>query len=160
MRTKGSRQEENVQRISIAGPEPPDPPRELKAVGTPRKRSITLSWKKPLRYGDDVQMYTVISLVLLFVVSLLSLSKPYKLISLHFFADDNPNPEVNQMLKSTLLFALSSLSANPIQEGSIAAPAQIEKGRHWWIHGGIHLDLLYIEVSTGAVRCRENYCQL
>ena len=43
--------------ILIAGP---GPPRELK-VGTPRKRSITLSWKKPQRYGDDVQMYTVIS---------------------------------------------------------------------------------------------------
>ncbi|XP_074611771.1 uncharacterized protein LOC141866210 isoform X4 [Acropora palmata] len=45
--------------IVTARPDPPDPPRELKAVGTPRKRSITLSWKKPLRYGDDVQMYTV-----------------------------------------------------------------------------------------------------
>ncbi|XP_074611775.1 uncharacterized protein LOC141866211 isoform X2 [Acropora palmata] len=36
----------------------PGPPRELK-VGTPRKRSITLSWEKPQRYGDDVQIYTV-----------------------------------------------------------------------------------------------------
>ena len=60
--------------ISIAGP---GTPRELK-VGSPRKRSITLSWKKPQRYGDDVQMYTVISLLLLFVASLLSLSKHYK----------------------------------------------------------------------------------
>ena len=136
--------------ISIAGP---GPPRELKEIGTPRKRSITLSWKKPQRYGDDVQMYTVISLLLLFVACLLSFSKPYKLISLHFFSDDNPNPELNQMLKSTLLFALSGLSGNPIRGGNIAAPAQIEKGRHWWIHGRIHLDLLYIEVSTGAGRC-------
>ena len=142
--------------ISIVGP---GPPRELK-VGNSSKRSITLSWKKPQPFGDDVQMYTVISWLLLFVASLLSLCKPYKLISLRFFSDDNPNLEGNQMLKSTLLFALSRLSANPIRVGSIAAPAQIEKGRHWWIHGSIHLDLLYLEVATGAGRCSEKYCQL
>ncbi|XP_044164304.1 uncharacterized protein LOC114948378 [Acropora millepora] len=34
-------------------------PRDVKA-GTPSKRSVTLSWKKPLLYGDNVQMYTVI----------------------------------------------------------------------------------------------------
>ena len=94
------------------------------------------------------------------MASLLSLSKPYELISLHFFPDDNPNPEVNQMLKSTLLFALSGLSAKPIRGDNIAAPAQMEKGRHRWIHGSIHLDLLYLEVSTGVGRCGENYCQL
>ena len=142
--------------ISIAGP---GPPLELK-VSTPGKRSITLSWKKPQGYGDDVQMYTVISLLLLFVASLLSLSLPYKLTSLHFFSDDNHNPELNQMLKSTLLFALSSLSGNRIRGGNIAAPAQIEKGRHWWIHWRVHLDLLYFEVATGAGRCSENYCPL
>ncbi|XP_067027507.1 receptor-type tyrosine-protein phosphatase T-like isoform X2 [Acropora muricata] len=46
-------------KITTTGPDLPDPPLELKEVGTPRKRNITLSWKKPLRYGDDVQMYTV-----------------------------------------------------------------------------------------------------
>ncbi|XP_015752901.1 PREDICTED: Down syndrome cell adhesion molecule homolog isoform X1 [Acropora digitifera] len=37
----------------------PGPPRDVK-VGTASKRSVALSWKKPLRYRDDVQMYTVI----------------------------------------------------------------------------------------------------
>ncbi|XP_067027638.1 uncharacterized protein, partial [Acropora muricata] len=46
-------------KITTTGPDPPDPPRELKEVGAPSKRSITLSWKKPQRYRDDVQMYTV-----------------------------------------------------------------------------------------------------
>ena len=142
--------------ISIAGP---GPPLELK-VSTPGKRSITLSWKKPQGYGDDVQMYTVISLLLLFVASLLSLGKPYKLTSLHFFSDDNHNPELNQMLKSALFFALSSLSGNRIRGGNIAAPAQIEKGRHWWIRRRVHLDLLYLEVATEGGRCSENYCPL
>ena len=50
---------------SVAGPVPPS---DVK-VGTPSKRSVTLSWKKPLRYGDDVQMYTVINLLLLFVAN-------------------------------------------------------------------------------------------
>ena len=45
-------------------------PRDVKA-GTPSKRSLTLSWKKPLRYGDDVQMYTVICLLFLFVPKLM-----------------------------------------------------------------------------------------
>ncbi|XP_074611757.1 receptor-type tyrosine-protein phosphatase S-like isoform X2 [Acropora palmata] len=35
----------------------PGPPRDVEA-GTPSKRSVTLSWKKP-RNGDDVQTYTV-----------------------------------------------------------------------------------------------------
>ncbi|XP_015757056.1 PREDICTED: uncharacterized protein LOC107336496 isoform X2 [Acropora digitifera] len=34
-------------------------PRDVKA-GTPSKRSVILSWKKPLLYGDNVKMYTVI----------------------------------------------------------------------------------------------------
>ncbi|XP_067026815.1 uncharacterized protein [Acropora muricata] len=34
-------------------------PRDVKA-GNPSKRSVTLSWKKPLLYGDNVKMYTVI----------------------------------------------------------------------------------------------------
>ena len=42
----------------------PGPPSDVK-VGTPSKRSVTLSWKKPVRYGDDVQMYTVIYLIFL-----------------------------------------------------------------------------------------------
>ncbi|XP_015755647.1 PREDICTED: receptor-type tyrosine-protein phosphatase delta-like [Acropora digitifera] len=36
----------------------PGPPRDVE-VGTPSERSITISWKKPFRYGDKVQMYTV-----------------------------------------------------------------------------------------------------
>ncbi|XP_044164303.1 Down syndrome cell adhesion molecule-like protein 1 [Acropora millepora] len=36
----------------------PGPPIDVIA-STPSKRSITLSWKKPLRYGDDVQLYKV-----------------------------------------------------------------------------------------------------
>ena len=44
----------------------PGPPSDVK-VGTPSKRSVTLSWKKPLHYGDDGQMYTVIYLLSLFV---------------------------------------------------------------------------------------------
>ena len=39
-------------------------------TGTPSKRSVTLSWKKPLLYGDNVQMYTVIYLLFLFVPKL------------------------------------------------------------------------------------------
>ena len=44
-------------------------PRDVKA-GTPSKRSVTLSWKKPLLYGDNVQIYTVIYLLFLFVPKL------------------------------------------------------------------------------------------
>ncbi|XP_015759655.1 PREDICTED: uncharacterized protein LOC107338918 [Acropora digitifera] len=36
----------------------PGPPRDVEA-GTPSKRSVTLSWKKPLIHVDDVQMYKV-----------------------------------------------------------------------------------------------------
>ena len=46
----------------------PGPPRDVK-VGTPSKRTVTLSWKKPLLHGDDVQMYTVIHLLSLFVAN-------------------------------------------------------------------------------------------
>ena len=46
----------------------PGPPRDVK-VGTPSKRTVTLSWKKPLLYGDDVQLYTVIHLLSLFVAN-------------------------------------------------------------------------------------------
>ena len=45
-------------------------PRDVKA-GTPSKRNLTLSWKKPLRDGDDVQMYTVIYLLFVFVPKLM-----------------------------------------------------------------------------------------
>ncbi|XP_015769281.1 PREDICTED: receptor-type tyrosine-protein phosphatase F-like [Acropora digitifera] len=44
---------EIVTSVSLLGP-----PIDVIA-STPSKRSITLSWKKPLRYGDDVQMYKV-----------------------------------------------------------------------------------------------------
>ncbi|XP_074612262.1 tyrosine-protein phosphatase Lar-like [Acropora palmata] len=37
----------------------PGPPRDVK-IGTPGKRTVTLSWKKPLFHGDNIQMYTVI----------------------------------------------------------------------------------------------------
>jgi len=50
----------------------PGPPSDVRA-GTPGKRNITLTWKRPLRYGDDVQMYTVSYLLLLFVTNLFSL---------------------------------------------------------------------------------------
>ena len=44
-------------------------PRDVKA-GNPSKRSVTLYWKKPLLYGDHVQMYTVIYFLFLFVSKL------------------------------------------------------------------------------------------